>query len=99
SLVPIARSIAVSRSRVATPSPPTPGPRSTASIAPLADAVVGAQITAAAATATTTQIRRTEPLHRGRHGGSAEPIGDPWCSRGQRTSREQELNDDGTLVD
>jgi len=34
-----------------------------------------------------------------RHGGSAEPIGDPWCSRGQRTSREQELNDDGTLVD
>ena len=31
--------------------------------------------------------------------GSAEPIRDPWCSTGRRTSREHPLDDDGTLVD
>jgi RNA polymerase sigma-70 factor (ECF subfamily) len=31
--------------------------------------------------------------------GSAEPVGDPWCSTSRRTSREQPLDNDGTLVD
>jgi RNA polymerase sigma-70 factor (ECF subfamily) len=38
----------------------------------------------------------------GRHRGSpwfAEPVGDPWCSRRRRTSGEQPLDNDGTLVD
>jgi RNA polymerase sigma-70 factor (ECF subfamily) len=65
----------------------------------LADAGVGAHTTAPTTRASTTQSRRTEPLHRGLGTGSAEPVGDPWCSWDWRTSREQELNDDGTLVD
>ena len=38
-------------------------------------------------------------IHRAPRSGSAEPIVGSWCSTGRRTSGEQPLDDDGTLVD
>jgi RNA polymerase sigma-70 factor (ECF subfamily) len=65
----------------------------------LADAVVGTHTTVAATTARAITSLRTALVHRGAGNGSAEPVRVPWCSTGRRTSGEQELDDDGTLVD
>jgi RNA polymerase sigma-70 factor (ECF subfamily) len=64
----------------------------------LADAAVGTHTTAAAITSATPS-RRTVSLHRAAGSGSAEPVLGSWCSTGRRTSGEQPLDDDGTLVD